>query len=70
MEWYSVFLGDISKFVKKEGRDWDGDELVVEVVHGHVKLEYGDGSTLDSSLEEGEAGRTKQPFVKRLFGFA
>ncbi len=63
------FLGDVSKYVEKAGIDWNGDELVAEVIHGHVKLEYDDDSTINSSLEE-EEGRTKQPFVKRLFGFA
>jgi len=64
-------LGDVSKYVEREGKGWNGDELVAEVIHGDVKLEYDDEPSLNSPLEEGggSSGRTKQPFVKRWFGF-
>lgn len=58
------FLGDFSKYVEREGKGWNGDELVAEVIHGDVKLEYDDDSTSNSSLEE----NVPASFVKRLFG--
>jgi hypothetical protein len=55
------FLGDFSQWT--DARDgWTGDELVVDVKHGNVKIHYDDDAV-------GSPVKTRPTLLNRIFGF-
>ncbi|PPR05487.1 hypothetical protein CVT26_009054 [Gymnopilus dilepis] len=55
------FLGDFSRW-SEAGDGWTGDELVVEVRHGNVKIHYDDDAV-------GSPVKTRPTLLNRIFGF-
>ena len=55
------FLGDFSQWTDT-GEGWTGDELIVDVKHGNVKIHY-DDDVLGSPV------KTRPTFLNRIFGF-
>ncbi|KAF8908550.1 hypothetical protein CPB84DRAFT_162980 [Gymnopilus junonius] len=55
------FLGDFSRW-SESGDGWAGDELVVEVRHGNVKIHYDDDAV-------GSPVKTRPTLLNRIFGF-
>jgi len=55
------FLGDFSQW-SDAGTGWTGDELVVDVKHGNVKIHYDDD-------EVGSPVKTRPTLLNRIFGF-
>lgn len=55
------FLGDFSRW-SEAGNGWTGDELVVEVKHGNVKIHYDDDAV-------GSPVKTRPTLLNRIFGF-
>jgi hypothetical protein len=54
------FLGDFSQWTDTE--EWTGDELVVDVKHGNVKIHYDDDAI-------GSPVKTQPTLLNRIFGF-
>ncbi|KAF8957380.1 hypothetical protein BDZ97DRAFT_1754077 [Flammula alnicola] len=55
------FLGDFSRWTDA-GDGWAGDELMVDVRHGNVKIHYDDDVV-------GSPVKTQPTFLNRIFGF-
>ncbi|KAF4616815.1 hypothetical protein D9613_008363 [Agrocybe pediades] len=55
------FLGDFSRW-SDAGEGWTGDELVVDVRHGNVKIQYDDDAV-------GTPVKTRPTLLNRIFGF-
>ncbi|KAH9477575.1 hypothetical protein JR316_0009797 [Psilocybe cubensis] len=55
------FLGDFSRW-SDAGNGWPGDELVVEVRHGNVKIHYDDDAV-------GSTVKSRPTLLNRIFGF-
>lgn len=54
------FVGDLSKWSDTE--EWTGDELIVDVKHGNVKIQYDDDAI-------GSPVKTQPSILNRIFGF-
>jgi hypothetical protein len=54
------FLGDFSQWTDTE--EWTGDELIVDVKHGNVKIHYDDDAI-------GSPVKTQPTLLNRIFGF-
>lgn len=55
------FLGDFSRWTESS-RGWEGDELVIDVQHGNVKMHYDDDAV-------GSPVKSRPTFLNRIFGF-
>ncbi|KIM38434.1 hypothetical protein M413DRAFT_447885 [Hebeloma cylindrosporum] len=55
------FLGDFSRWTES-ARGWEGDELVIDVRHGNVKIHYDDDAV-------GSPVKSRPTFLNRIFGF-
>ncbi|PPQ78269.1 hypothetical protein CVT25_011728 [Psilocybe cyanescens] len=55
------FLGDFSRWTDA-GNGWSGDELVVDVRHGNVKIHYDDDAV-------GSSVKSRPTLLNRIFGF-
>jgi hypothetical protein len=36
------FIGDASPFLRQEGKNWEGDQAVVECKNGNIRVQYDD----------------------------
>ena len=45
------FIGDPTVYVRNEGKDWDGDEAVIESGYSSIKVQYDDEAPDPMSLK-------------------